>query len=160
MPATLFIVSSDPSSVRLAREKVANLAHRWCTRMSEEDSTALSLITSELVTNAIVHSGSPTIAVRFTGRRNRLTVEVIDGSVCHPKHRRACEDEENGRGLLLVAAYATRHGTEIRPDGKRCWAEIDLKSANAGRRRAAVIARRLRALRGRSPRHAAVRIAA
>ncbi|MFJ2823914.1 ATP-binding protein [Streptomyces toxytricini] len=37
------------------------------------------------------------------------------------------EEAESGRGLLLVAAFADRWGTEPHPpDGKTVWAELDL----------------------------------
>src|SRR2546423_7900565 len=66
---------------------------------SWSDSTAvLVLLTSELVTNAVIHAETPLdVIVRATPERVR--VEVVDGSTRAPLRRLAHTVDEWGRGL-------------------------------------------------------------
>ena len=84
------------------------------------------LLTSELVTNAILHSateGDIEVAVDLRGPVVR--VEVSDTSSDPPRVRRLDLTATSGRGLALVAALATAWGVERIPnDGKRVWFEV------------------------------------
>ena len=80
----------------------------------------VALLTSELVTNAVVHARTA-FTVRATFDAPELRVEVRDGG---PEHMEPPTDDpyaEGGRGLLLVAALADRWGVTGRPDGKTVW---------------------------------------
>ncbi len=60
-----------------------------------------------------------------------LRIEVTDARGDRPPAATppaaGAEDEETGRGLLLVEAYADRWGTEPGPAPcKKVWAELDL----------------------------------
>ncbi len=121
---------ATPPSVRLARD--------WVTGVladigREELAESARLAVSELVTNAILHADPPmTVHVRGTVAHPRI--EVTDQSLVPPPQRRLSaeidvDDEFSwstvGRGLDLVACYATRWGADIDPRGlgKVVWFE-------------------------------------
>lgn len=86
------------------------------------------LIASELVTNAVLHSGCAehhTVSVRASLRGDRLLIAVHDpgvsGQVAQP--RRSESSAPGGWGLRIVEQLAERWGYE-RPDGYRVWAEL------------------------------------
>jgi anti-sigma regulatory factor (Ser/Thr protein kinase) len=78
------------------------------------------LLTSELVTNSVLHGGPPlVIAVECDGER--LQVRVRDGSPAVPTPHDATPSDENGRGLALVAALSDDWGVDPEPGGKHVW---------------------------------------
>ncbi len=83
------------------------------------------LLVSELVANAVVHSGSRSLRVAVS-RPTLLWVRiaVVDTSHAFPVLRAADADDENGRGLGIVEAVSDRWGTDRLPWGKRVWAEL------------------------------------
>jgi anti-sigma regulatory factor (Ser/Thr protein kinase) len=82
------------------------------------------LLASELITNALVHAGSPTELRLFCNRV--LTVEVADRGSAAPRIRRADTEDEGGRGVHLVNELAHRWGTRRTRDGKVVWFELEL----------------------------------
>lgn len=96
------------------------------------------LLTSELVTNALVAStdsnGAPiyvkgrmaVIIFRMLGYREALVLEVWDMMSSAPEVRQAGELDEHGRGMFLVQTLAYQWGRKVAPDwpGKCVWAEI------------------------------------
>ncbi|MFJ6592647.1 ATP-binding protein [Streptomyces violaceusniger] len=90
------------------------------------------LLTSELVTNALVHTGHGAQitaslgdgpGARVTGR---LRVEVRDFVSRHPTLRdRPAEDSTSGRGLLLVHTLADAWGVRAHGVGKVLWFELE-----------------------------------
>jgi anti-sigma regulatory factor (Ser/Thr protein kinase) len=86
------------------------------------------LIASELVTNAVLHSGCSadhTVSVRASQRGNRILIAVHDpGLSRRPAEPRRHEGSAfGGWGLRIVEQLADRWGAE-RPDGYRVWAEL------------------------------------
>ncbi|MDP9072478.1 MAG: ATP-binding protein [Actinomycetota bacterium] len=82
------------------------------------------LLTSEVVTNAILHARSE-IHLALELVPGKIRIEVSDASRQPPVRRRAAEDATSGRGLELVEALASDWGTELVPgDGKRVWFEV------------------------------------
>jgi anti-sigma regulatory factor (Ser/Thr protein kinase) len=78
------------------------------------------LLTSELVTNSVLHGGPPlVVAVDCDGER--LQVRVRDGSLAVPSPHEAEQTDESGRGLALVAALSDEWGIDPKPDGKYVW---------------------------------------
>ena len=78
------------------------------------------LMVSELVTNSVLHGGPPVVvAVDCNG--SELQVRVRDGSPTMPTPRSAQQNDENGRGLALVAEMSTDWGVDPEPDGKHVW---------------------------------------
>ncbi|RGD58379.1 PAS domain S-box protein [Kitasatospora xanthocidica] len=82
------------------------------------------LLTSELITNALVHAGSPTQLRLYCNRV--LTVEVADQESEVPRIRRARSEDEGGRGIHLVNELAHRWGSRRTKDGKVVWFELEL----------------------------------
>jgi phosphoserine phosphatase RsbU/P len=83
------------------------------------------LLTTELVTNAVVHAGTD-ITIEITADSAGLTITVLDdlaGPLVGPGL--ATESDERGRGLLLVDQIASQWGTVHHPAGKGVWFRLD-----------------------------------
>ena len=79
-----------------------------------------SLLTSELVANAVLHAGAPVgLVVDLDARR--LVVEVIDGSSQAPTPGAAEPMATGGRGLDLVDQLSHSWGVDQVPAGKSVW---------------------------------------
>ena len=89
--------------------------------------TAL-LLTSELVTNAVLHAGGE-IRVLVIGDDRRIRVTVEDTSETPPLRREAAEGAVSGRGLCLVAELAEHWGVDLRDGGKAVWFELEAETA-------------------------------
>ena len=114
-----------PASVSASRDARAFLRASLATEKLDGFGEVTELLTSELVTNAVVHAASPAI-VRVVVEGARLRVEVDDASIEPAVVVRSSDLEQgSGRGLLLVEELATRWGSDIRPDGKTVWFELD-----------------------------------
>ncbi len=112
-------------------------ARRWArSRLAgsgweDDDSLAetLVLLISELVTNAVVHTGCPAAVLRMlfgsAESAGTVRVEVADASCRPPRPRRAAGEDTGGRGLELVDGLADRWGWQPEGAGKRIWCEID-----------------------------------
>ena len=87
------------------------------------------LLVSELVTNAVRHSGAPpgsTVELEVSAQRDRLRVEVADeGNGFVPRPRTADQSKGSGWGLHLVERLADRWGVDRRPR-PRVWFELQL----------------------------------
>ncbi|CAM5289582.1 ATP-binding protein [Kitasatospora aureofaciens] len=85
------------------------------------------LLATELVGNAVLHSGMPgrLIRVSFDVDAIRLRIEVHDASDRPPLPQQPDPTAGCGRGLLLVEALATQWGHFPRPGGvgKVVWCE-------------------------------------
>jgi anti-sigma regulatory factor (Ser/Thr protein kinase) len=115
-----------PASVRDARRFVqASLAGHGDEPVVE----VASLLTSELVTNAIVHAGGP-VSIRVSGDCDHLRVDVRDPSTARPHRRRSTDSALTGRGLGLVERLAARWGADLSADGsgKVVWFELRLRT--------------------------------
>jgi anti-sigma regulatory factor (Ser/Thr protein kinase) len=83
------------------------------------------LLTSELVTNALLYGRAPIqLRLRLTARD--AVIEVYDGTAVLPRKLRPTPDDEHGRGLQLVASLARRWGTRPLPHGKSVWCIVAL----------------------------------
>ncbi|QKG26401.1 SpoIIE family protein phosphatase [Actinomadura verrucosospora] len=128
---------ADPAAVRRARGLVRTRLEEW--GLDELDYTT-ELLASELITNALRYAPGP-IELRLLFERT-LVCEVLDRSAALPRLRRAEDDDENGRGLLVVSQLAHRWGTRRTAAGKVVWCEqivpgidpdpVDLDSAWPG----------------------------
>ncbi|PKW09816.1 Anti-sigma regulatory factor (Ser/Thr protein kinase) [Streptomyces sp. 1222.5] len=116
---------AEPGAVRAARAAVRGQLHGW-----DLDCLAdlAALLVSELVTNSLRHATGP-IGVRLVrpgGLDGALLVEVSDPLPDPPRERVARLEDENGRGLQLVAGAARRWGTRPGANGKTVWFELAL----------------------------------
>ena len=94
-----------------------------CARTHGFDGGDLALVVTELVTNAVRH-GSPPVEVEIDTCEHCVTVVVADTSTARPVQREACDDDEGGRGLLLVDLLAAERGMRASASGKAVWAEL------------------------------------
>jgi anti-sigma regulatory factor (Ser/Thr protein kinase) len=109
-------------SVAAARRFVAAAMRRHEAQPEMIDTACL--LTSELVTNALVHAGSRVeLAVSTLGRGIR--VEVGDASRATAQPRAIGAEAVAGRGLHIVEAMSSRWGTNAAGAGKRVWFELD-----------------------------------
>ncbi|HTJ75896.1 MAG TPA: ATP-binding protein [Acidimicrobiales bacterium] len=110
-----------PASAGQARRFVESaLADSGLAEMAD---TAMLLV-SELVANAVLHSGTPlevVVAVDPDGAR----LEVHDGSGQLPTRRHYSTMSGTGRGMMLVERMATAWGAEATAGGKVVWCRID-----------------------------------
>jgi CheY-like chemotaxis protein len=111
---------SDTRSVGSARAFAQRALEGWC----EGDlGDTVTLLLSELVTNAVVHAASaPNVAIHLLPDRIHVEVADADPAELHPLE--ASPDAESGRGLLLVDALAYRWGQVALPDGKVVWFDV------------------------------------
>lgn len=118
---------ADATSPRRARRFVAEALHDWnCADALD----TVALLTSELVTNAVVHAKSrPQIVVQAT--EDQLRVEVHDQEITSPVRRTPEANGPGGRGLVLLDELATDWGVEPRPGGKAVWFTIDRPRTSA-----------------------------
>ncbi|MET9765092.1 SpoIIE family protein phosphatase [Streptomyces sp. NPDC006372] len=114
-------VSPDPAQVAATRQAATEQLTAWGL---DETAFVTELVVSELVTNAIRYGAAP-IQLRLI-RDQTLICEVSDGSSTSPHLRRAHQDDEGGRGLLLVAQLTQRWGSRQTTRGKTIWCEQPL----------------------------------
>ncbi|MEU4357559.1 SpoIIE family protein phosphatase [Streptomyces virginiae] len=133
--------SFDPlgRSVAAARAFVRDTLQGWGFADIVDDAVVL---TSELVTNAVVHAGTRA-EVLCLRTEDGVRVEVADRyperglPLGHPGERPYADpDRENGRGLMLCAALATRWGVEYTSTHKHVWFRLDLPDRPVGTRSA------------------------
>ncbi|MFJ8807640.1 ATP-binding protein [Streptomyces sp. NPDC102490] len=115
---------SDVGAVSSARRRVIAIVRDWDVPLVEDMVETLELLASEVVANAVVHTGKGCqVTVSWDGTRVRLEVEDAEGGLL-PQRPSVGSYEENGRGLQLVDGLAQRWGSRLTPDGKVVWFEI------------------------------------
>jgi anti-sigma regulatory factor (Ser/Thr protein kinase) len=118
---------ADPATPSRARALVERVLRRC--GLAELVPTA-ALLTSEVVTNAVMHVGGA-IAVRVTCRPRGLRVEVGDHGPPLFVPGAPTPASTSGRGLQLVDALASEWGTSRDATGKVVWFEL---AVDQGRR--------------------------
>jgi len=111
----------DDSAPRLARRFVADALAGLGVEPPATDHAVL--LASELVTNALLH-GAPPVHIEVLQVSRGVRISVTDEHPDVPSQRGAGRDDEHGRGLVLVEAFAARWGIDARPPGKAVWFEI------------------------------------
>ncbi len=112
-------LSAGPDSARQGRRFVQQQLTAWGLDGLVDD---VSLVTTELVTNAVLHARSELEVVIEMGERVRL--EVHDRSVEIPAVRSAAGLMATGRGLRLVELLASTWGAQPTTGGKLIWCEF------------------------------------
>ncbi|MFF8483759.1 ATP-binding protein [Streptomyces antibioticus] len=120
-----------PSTAEIGRRVLRDVLGIWRLDNLDDVTERATLIVTELVANAARHTSCQEI--RLMVRRpsaTRLRVGVQDRAPARlPTLGQADDDDESGRGLVLIDAVADRwgydlHGSGRRPWGKEVWAEI------------------------------------
>lgn len=98
-----------------------------CDGLDEDVAMTATLLTSELITNALRY-GVGCITLMVTRGHDHVRVDVSDESPVAPAPRRAGLDDESGRGLLIVESLADDWGMEALPQGggKSVWFRLSV----------------------------------
>lgn len=117
---------ADLGAVPETRRALRELLRQWGRPGRSE---IAELLTSELVTNALVHTDRDAVVTATVGPR-ALRVEVRD-FVAHRPRMRIPEAGESthGRGLVLVQSLADAWGVRAHGVGKSVWFELDAGAA-------------------------------
>ncbi|MFE0809356.1 ATP-binding protein [Streptomyces sp. NPDC058794] len=125
-------VRPDPSEVGRARRWARSRLAGSGIQADEPIAETLVLLVSELVTNAVVHTGRSAVlrlvlpgAVTEEAGEATVRLEVDDASDRAPVPRCVDGEETGGRGLALVDGLADRWGWSREGTGKRIWCELD-----------------------------------
>jgi anti-sigma regulatory factor (Ser/Thr protein kinase) len=126
----------EPKAAAAARRFVRDTLRAWVVTGADEHGLVddAVLLTSELVTNAVVHAGTP---VQVTCRLAEGAVEVVvsDGHPGRlvpeaPEHEAVPSERTGGRGLLLPAALASAWGVAYGRASKAVWFRLALDGAS------------------------------
>ncbi|WP_030351877.1 ATP-binding protein [Streptomyces scopuliridis] len=120
------------AEVRLPSRPESALAARRITHCVVLEQWALSpqtaeyavLLVSELVGNAVRHTGARVFGLRMLRRRGWIRIEVRDPSRGLPCLMPVHEMDTSGRGLFLVDRLSDRWGVDLLPRGKTTWFEM------------------------------------
>jgi anti-sigma regulatory factor (Ser/Thr protein kinase) len=113
---------ADLSAVPEARRALREMLRQWGRPGRSE---IAELLTSELVTNALIHTDHEAILTATVSPRG-LRVEVRDFVARRPRLRAPnADDGTHGRGLLLVQSLADAWGVRTHGVGKAVWFELD-----------------------------------
>ncbi|CAM5388950.1 non-specific serine/threonine protein kinase OS=Streptomyces pilosus OX=28893 GN=GCM10010280_43690 PE=3 SV=1 [Streptomyces pilosus] len=114
---------SRPESAATARRLVQVVVLRQWGLPAKTTEDAVLLV-SELVGNAVRHTGARVFGLRMRHRRGWIRVEVRDPSRGLPCLMPVQELDVSGRGLFLVDKLADRWGVDLLPRGKTTWFEM------------------------------------
>ncbi|MFF3285698.1 ATP-binding protein [Streptomyces sp. NPDC003023] len=126
--------SATRRGARLARLLAAHQLAAWGHPHGTGLHDTVTLVVAELAANAVLHGRVPgrDFALRLADdiARGVIRIEVSDTHLAQPARSLPGPDADHGRGLLLVAALATRWGVDHRlGPGKTVWAECTLPTA-------------------------------
>ncbi|WP_078998801.1 ATP-binding protein [Streptomyces sp. WM4235] len=114
---------SMPESARTARRLTQSVVIRhW--GLSPQIAEHAVLLVSELVGNAVRHTGARSFGLRMLRRRGWIRIEVRDPSRGLPCLMPVHEMDTTGRGLFLVDKLSDRWGADLLPRGKITWFEM------------------------------------
>jgi anti-sigma regulatory factor (Ser/Thr protein kinase) len=114
-------LTSRPESASTARRLSLSVVRLW--GLPHHGDT-VELLVSELVGNAVRHTGARSFGLRMRRRRGWIRVEVRDPSRALPCLMPVRELDVSGRGLFLVDSLADRWGVDLQARGKTTWFEL------------------------------------
>src|SRR3954466_1930275 len=118
-------IPGGPAAAMTARELVTELVGDETAADTMHD---LLLLTTELVTNAVIHAGvdeDSTLCVHVESTPALRRVAVVDpGGATIPQVQDLDVSVPGGMGLFLVQQLSTRWGAERDGDGTRVWFEL------------------------------------
>ncbi|MFE5215270.1 MULTISPECIES: ATP-binding protein [unclassified Streptomyces] len=117
---------ADLRAVPRARRELRELLRHWGKPGRSE---IAELLTSELVTNALVHTDDDAVLIVVVDAGG-LRVEVRDFVARRPDLRGPDgDDDTHGRGLVLVQSLADSWGVRPHGVGKSVWFELGAEAA-------------------------------
>jgi hypothetical protein len=119
-------LAPHPTAPRASREFVTRTLVDW--RLTRHIPAAC-LVTSELVTNAMIHAGTD-IDLTVSEHRRAIRIGIRDHSPDLPIEGSDDVSGDHGRGVAIVAGLSSAWGVLPHADGgKTVWAVIDASSA-------------------------------
>ncbi|MFF4985563.1 ATP-binding protein [Streptosporangium saharense] len=120
-------IPHEARNVASARRFVRDIAIEWNT--AEAVPEIAELLTSEIVTNTIVHgavnpAAAPPVHITVMREGKLMVVETCDSSNTIPQIRNAAPTATSGRGLTVVRELAHNWGWLPHPNGKSVWFEL------------------------------------
>lgn len=132
-PSTWSVQTQWPPDARHVRDARRFVTDRLVADELDDLVDVVTIIVSELVTNAVRHAGSPF----------RITVERQDGGLLLEVHDESSSPAripdptflaDGGRGLALVGSLSETWGVTAHPGGgKSVWARVRLDDDSQGR---------------------------
>jgi anti-sigma regulatory factor (Ser/Thr protein kinase) len=109
----------------ISAAQARRFTRRICTEVGLDLDTVYIavLLTSETVTNAIVH-GHSEVRLTVTADAHGVRVEASDANSRHPVLQSQDADALDGRGVALLEAAATKWGVVDENYGKVVWFEV------------------------------------
>jgi anti-sigma regulatory factor (Ser/Thr protein kinase) len=114
-------LTSRPESASTARRLSLSVIRVWGLPQIAD---TVELLVSELIGNAVRHTGARTVGLRMQWRRGWVRVEVRDPSRALPCLLPVRDLDTSGRGLFLVDMLSDRWGVDLQPRGKTTWFEL------------------------------------
>lgn len=128
-PVLALDLQTNREAPSVARAAIAGFSEER--DLGESTLATLTLLVSEVVTNAVIHPevddpGDIQLRARFAG--DVIRVEVTDGGDGFEPRPRDPARSDRGYGLYLLEQQAERWGVE-RADGTTVWFELSLRAA-------------------------------
>jgi anti-sigma regulatory factor (Ser/Thr protein kinase) len=129
----VFTGDARTATVAEARRWARGVLTAWA---ADELEWELSQLLTEVVTNAVLHAGTPLrVVLEQDVESGRLRCEVSDGSPVQPRLRHHSAEATTGRGLQLLESVAASWGVQRNGGGgKAVWFELDGESGGRGER--------------------------
>jgi hypothetical protein len=131
-----FRLTREPTAAAEARRRVRAVIRAWQVPV---DPDIAVLLTSDLVTSAIMHGNGETVTLVIRCPRGLLRIDVYDTSRSLPIAADEPAGTEAGRGLALVAALSTEWGSFRTPAGEAMYFtlafQLDLPGSCTSRNR-------------------------
>jgi histidine kinase-like protein len=111
-------LAREPTAAAEARRQVRAVIRAWKVPV---DPDIAVLLTSDLVTNAIMHGAGETVMLAIGCSRGHLRIDVYETSRWLPMAADKPARNETGRGLVLIAALSTDWGSFRTPAGEAAY---------------------------------------
>jgi two-component sensor histidine kinase len=122
-PVEMRVGHTDTAGVQTARHLLQRHLIAW--KMREDVVFSCCVVLGELVTNALTH-GRSDARIRVLQDGDIVRLEVADDDTRPPTIPAPDPEALSGRGMLLVADFATSWGVDRdQAGGKTVWAEFD-----------------------------------